>query len=130
VTTIRAINEAIAVRVTTGVATMWCAYIFAFIALLGLPQAIHDTVEGGGLLPMVTWTSQALLQLVLLSVIMVGQAKLNAASEARAAEDHASITEILSDLREDHATTHSILADLKDSHGDIHDILKRMQGTP
>ena len=62
-------NAWFAVKVTTGVGTMWCAYAFAAIALISLPQAIksHDAVT------LVSWVSQTFLQLVLLSVIIVGQ---------------------------------------------------------
>jgi DNA integrity scanning protein DisA with diadenylate cyclase activity len=96
---IAAFNDRLAVRCTRAVATMWCAYAFAFLALLGLPQAIHDTVAGGAL-PMVTWISQAFLQLVLLSIVMVGQSKLSESAEIRASEDHAAIMEELADMRE------------------------------
>src|SRR5690242_5043578 len=87
---------------------MWCAYVFAVLALMALPQAIHDTFSAGFQpLPLVTWGSQAFLQLVLLSVIMVGQAKLSAASEERANADHAALLEILADMREEHAARHA-----------------------
>ena len=61
-------NGRIAVLITKGVSTMWCAYIFAIIALISLPYAIH-----GGTATLVSWVAQTFLQLVLLSVIMVGQ---------------------------------------------------------
>ena len=57
---------------------MWCAYAFAILALLVLPEAI-----GGGLLPFVQWVSQTFIQLVMLSVIMVGQNILAKASDKR-----------------------------------------------
>ena len=58
---------------------MWCAYAFAAIALISLPQAIksHDAVT------LVSWVSQTFLQLVLLSVIIVGQNVLAAAADKR-----------------------------------------------
>jgi hypothetical protein len=67
------------VKVTTGVGTMWCAYAFAALALISLPQAIssHSTVT------LVSWVSQTFLQLVLLSVIIVGQNVLAAAADKR-----------------------------------------------
>lgn len=58
---------------------MWCAYVFAALALVALPQAIQ-----GGSLTMVQWISQTFIQLVMLSVIMVGQNILGAASDKRA----------------------------------------------
>ncbi len=72
-------NAWFAVQVTKGVGTMWCAYAFAAIALISLPQAIgsHDAVT------LVSWVSQTFLQLVLLSVIIVGQNVLAAAADKR-----------------------------------------------
>lgn len=66
---IRRINERLAVAVTAGVGTMWCAYAFAVLALVSLPGALktHDVVV------IVGWVAQTFLQLVLLSVLMVGQ---------------------------------------------------------
>ena len=62
-------NRKLAVLVTSGVGTMACAYLFAFIALISLPKAIqsHDVIV------IVSWVAQTFLQLVLLSIIMVGQ---------------------------------------------------------
>ncbi len=73
------INGRIALILTTAVGTMWCAYIFALLALLVLPDAIH-----GGLLTLVQWVSQTFIQLVMLSVIMVGQSILGQTSDKRA----------------------------------------------
>lgn len=74
------VNGRIALSLTTAVGTMWCAYAFAILALVVLPQAIR-----GGLLPLVQWISQTFIQLVMLSVIMVGQNILARASDKRAA---------------------------------------------
>jgi hypothetical protein len=74
------VNGRIALVLTTVVGTMWCAYAFAILALVVLPQAI-----GGGLLPLVQWVSQTFIQLVMLSVIMVGQNVLGRAADKRAA---------------------------------------------
>lgn len=73
------INNRIALVLTTAVGTMWCAYIFAILALLVAPQAIK-----GGLLTFVQWVSQTFIQLVMLSVIMVGQNILGQAADKRA----------------------------------------------
>lgn len=61
-------NDWIARKVTQGVSTMWCAYLFCIIALLGLEPALRPGGEG-----LVAWIAQTFIQLVLLSVIMVGQ---------------------------------------------------------
>jgi hypothetical protein len=74
------VNGKIALVLTTVVGTMWCAYAFAILALVVLPQAI-----GGGLLTLVQWVSQTFIQLVMLSVIMVGQNVLGRAADKRAA---------------------------------------------
>ncbi len=72
-------NAAFAVRITNAVGSMWCAYIFAAIAFVGLPGAIKD-----GTLGIVQWIAQTFLQLVLLSIIIVGQNVQAAASDKRA----------------------------------------------
>lgn len=61
-------NTAVALGVTKAVGSMWCAYAFCLLALSGLPQALSP--GGAGL---VSWVAQTFIQLVLLSVIMVGQ---------------------------------------------------------
>jgi DNA integrity scanning protein DisA with diadenylate cyclase activity len=73
------LNGRIAIVLTTAVGTMWCAYAFAVLALLVLPDAIR-----GGLLTLIQWLSQTFIQLVMLSVIMVGQNILGRASDRRA----------------------------------------------
>ena len=72
-------NAKFAVLITRLVGTMWCAYLFAVIALLGLGPALKPGGEG-----LVAWIAQTFLQLVLLSVIMVGQNVQSIASDARA----------------------------------------------
>ena len=74
------VNGRIALALTSAVGTMWAAYAFALLALLVLPQAI-----AGGLLTFVQWLSQTFIQLVMLSVIMVGQNVLGRAADQRAA---------------------------------------------
>ena len=71
-------NGKIALWVTATVGTMWCAYFFAVLALIALPSAF-----GSGILGMIQWISQTFIQLVMLSVIMVGQNILGAAADKR-----------------------------------------------
>jgi hypothetical protein len=61
------VNNWLAVRITAAVGTMWCAYIFAGLAAYGFPY--HNIVPTA----VVQWISQEFLQLVLLSIILVGQ---------------------------------------------------------
>jgi len=72
------LNGRIALLLTRGVGTMWCAYVFAILALIALPQAL------GSMLSLIQWVSQTFIQLVMLSVIMVGQNILSEASDKRA----------------------------------------------
>jgi hypothetical protein len=55
---------------------MWCAYAFACLALISLPAAIS-----AGTPSLVSWIAQTFLQLVLLSIIMVGQKVVAAKSD-------------------------------------------------
>lgn len=73
-------NTWLAVKVTNGVGTMWCAYAFAVLALVSLPGALAS----GNVVTIVSWISQTFIQLVLLSIIIVGQNILAAASDKRA----------------------------------------------
>ncbi|MGA3058317.1 MAG: hypothetical protein ABSE70_09850 [Candidatus Limnocylindrales bacterium] len=72
-------NGRVALILTTAVGTMWCAYVFCVLALVVLPQAVN-----GGMLTLVQWVSQTFIQLVMLSVIMVGQNIQSRASDKRA----------------------------------------------
>jgi hypothetical protein len=73
-------NTWFALRITGGVGTMWCAYLFAVIAIISLPSALQT----GQLIVIVAWIAQTFIQLVLLSIIMVGQNVQSAASDKRA----------------------------------------------
>ncbi len=74
------LNGRIAIVVTGVVGTMWCAYAFAILALVVLPSA----VQSGSPLALIQWLSQTFIQLVLLSVIIVGQNISSRASDKRA----------------------------------------------
>ena len=98
-------NSWFALHITNGVSTMWCAYLFCIIALISLPDAIK-----GGVATTISWIAQTFIQLVLLSIIMVGQrvasqasderaAKAQKASDLRAAKTYADCEEILKELR-------------------------------
>ena len=76
-------NAFLAVKITDGVGTMWCAYIFAALALVSLPDAIK-----GGTAALIAWIAQTFLQLVLLSIIIVGQKVAGEASDKRAIDTY------------------------------------------
>lgn len=96
-------NTRLAVGITRSVGSMWCAYLFALIALISLPAAInsHDPIV------IVGWIAQTFLQLVLLPIIIVGQNVLAAATDARAESDHKTLMAI-------HTLT-----------GDVHDLAEQ-----
>ena len=86
-------NAKFAVLITRLVGTMWCAYLFTIIALLGLSPALKPGGEG-----LIAWIAQTFLQLVLLSVIMVGQNVQSLAADARAANTYSDAEVILDRL--------------------------------
>ena len=88
-------NNWLAVKITNIVGTMWCAYAFTIIALISLPDAIK-----GGRSTLIAWIAQTFLQLVLLSIIMVGQ-KVAAASSDKQARQTYEDAEALLQLTDD-----------------------------
>jgi len=86
-------NKWLAIRVTDAVGSMTCAYVFSVIALCSLPAILsafhvfHSTFPAwmvkASLIALVSWIAQTYLQLVLLSVIIVGQNVQADASDAR-----------------------------------------------
>lgn len=78
---------------------MWCAYVFAGLALISLPAALstHDPIV------IVAWIAQTFLQLVLLPIIIVGQNVQAAADDARAESDHQTLIAIHTLTLEVHA---------------------------
>lgn len=86
-------NAKLAVFLTNMVGSMWCAYVFAILAFIGLPAALKPGGEG-----VIAWIAQTFLQLVLLSVIMVGQNVQSAAADARAQHTYDDTVAILDRL--------------------------------
>jgi hypothetical protein len=78
-TAVNRFNTRVALLITRAVGSMWCAYVFALFDMISLPDAIR-----GGTSAIVSWVAQTFLQLVLLSVIMVGQNVQAAAADKRA----------------------------------------------
>jgi hypothetical protein len=81
-------NYWIAVKITNGVGTMWCAYAFLIIDLFMLPPVI----KAHSVMVWVTYIAQTVLQLVLLPIIMVGQNVIQAQNESKADSDHKTLT--------------------------------------
>lgn len=80
------INTRIAVGLTKSVGTMWTAYAFVVLACIGLLAILGLLSPIVALL--VAWTSQTLIQLVLLPIIMVGQNVLGRKAELQADEQY------------------------------------------
>jgi hypothetical protein len=104
-------NSWLAVKITDGVGTMWCAYVFAVIAFVSLPailiqagyiskSAVPHFLTSAGLILVVAWIAQTFLQLVLLSIIIVGQNIAAAASDKRAENTYKDAEAILAEAIE------------------------------
>lgn len=102
-------NAKVAVLLTRGVGTMACAYVFCLIAVTSLPailvsagvltkSEVPSFLTKPGLILIVAWIAQTFIQLVLLSVIMVGQSVQSAASDARAVNTYRDTETILDRL--------------------------------
>ena len=85
--------DKVAIFITKIVGTMWCAIAFTLLALISLPQAIN-----GGTATTISWIAQTFLQLVLLSIIMVGQNLQSRHSELRADADYETNLEAKKDI--------------------------------
>jgi hypothetical protein len=106
------LNAAIGLKITVLVGTMWCAYVFAAIALVSLPDNIHSTSL------LILWISSSFLQLVLLPIIIVGQNIQARAADARAAKTFEDVQDARNKI--EHAIT------LLDIHttGGLHDAVQ------
>ncbi len=79
-------NTRLAVGLTQRVGTMWTAYTFAVLAIIGLFAILGLLSPVVALL--VAWVSQTFIQLVLLPIIMVGQNVLGRKAELQSEEQY------------------------------------------
>lgn len=105
-------NGRMALLITNAVGTMWCAYVFALLALISLPAAI-----AGGTATIISWIAQTFLQLVLLSVIMVGQKVAAKASDKQALQTY-NDAEALLEIQDE---IHKLIKVNNDLTQEIHD---------
>lgn len=110
-------------KITSLVSTMWCAYIFAAIALVSLPAAI----KSGNVVIIVAWIAQTFLQLVLLSIIMVGQQVAGAALEQKINETHEASLGEFELAKEARRIADLELAQIKTMAAEIHGLLKKSE---
>jgi len=101
------LNDWLAVKITKGMANMWCAYIFLIWSLVPLlfPQAQN----------IVFYVSGGIIQLVALSLIMVGQNVLGREAEKRDIETHDTVMLEMSLIRSEQE-----LAKIQRTNADIH----------
>ena len=120
---INAFNRRIAEKITSAVSTMWCAYIFAAIALISLPAALRT----GDPLVIVAWVAQTFLQLVLLSIIMVGQQASSDAVAQKINETHEASLGEFELAKEARALADQELQELKNIAKEIHQVHKDVE---
>ncbi len=120
---INAFNRRIAEKITSVVSTMWAAYLFAAIALISLPSAIRS----GDTLTIVDWVAQTFLQLVLLSIIMVGQQRSSEKVSKEIDETHAAALAEFEYAKEARALAQQELMEIKKMSKEIHSILKNIE---
>ena len=116
-------NRKIAEKITEGVSTMWCAYLFAAIAFISLPAALktHD------LIVIVAWVAQTFLQLVLLSIIMVGQSVSSASVEQKINETHTASLGEFELAKEARMIANQELTELKEIAREIHRVIRDLE---
>ncbi len=120
---IAAFNQRVAERVTSLVSTMWAAYLFAAIALISLPAAI----KSGEILIIITWIAQTFLQLVLLSIIMVGQKRSAETIAQEINETHSAALAEFDLAKESRAIADQQLKEIKQLAQEIHLVLKDVE---
>src|ERR1700730_13723288 len=102
-------NAKCAVLITRGVGTMACAYLFALIAFISLPAILIQAgvltnsdvpkfLTKPGLILIVSWIAQTFLQLVLLSISLVGQCVASPAADDRAEKEFTDTEAVLDAL--------------------------------
>ena len=117
-------NRRVAEKITSFVSTMWCAYIFAALALISLPAAIKT----GDVVIIVAWIAQTFLQLVLLSIIMVGQNVASSSVEQKINETHEASLGEFELAKEARELANQELAELKVIAQEIHQVLRDVEG--
>jgi hypothetical protein len=116
-------NLWLAEKITNGVATMWCAYLFAAIALISLPKAL----QSGDSIVIVSWVAQTFLQLVLLSIIMVGQKVQSSSVENKINETHTASLAEFELAKEARGFANTEIEQLHQLSKDMHKLMKEVE---
>lgn len=105
---------------TNKVGTMWCAGVFALIAFAGLPKAITEKNY-------VDWFIQNFLQLVLMSVILVGQDVQSKKTEKLIKETHRASVDEFEIAKRNQELASKELEELRLISADIHRIISELE---
>lgn len=89
-------NNRLGLLITKFVGTMWSAYLFAGLALISFPAALST----GDVRVIVDWVAQTFLQLVLVSIVIVGQNQMSKAAEAMAEATYKDATALLHEVQQ------------------------------
>jgi hypothetical protein len=116
-------NQKIATKITSFVSTMWCAYIFAAIALISLPAAI----KSGDRIVIVAWVAQTFLQLVLLSIIMVGQDASSRGMQQKIDETHTASLAEFELAKNSQEIANKEMAALKEITSEMHRLIRDIE---
>jgi hypothetical protein len=117
------LNQKIATKITSFVSTMWCAYIFAAIALISLPAAI----KSGDRIVIVAWVAQTFLQLVLLSIIMVGQDASSRGMQQKIDETHTASLAEFELAKNSQEIANKEMAALKEITSEMHRLIRDIE---
>ena len=117
------LNQKIATKITSFVSTMWCAYIFAAIALISLPAAI----KSGDPIVIVAWVAQTFLQLVLLSIIMVGQDASSKGMQQKIDETHTASLAEFELAKNSQEIANKEMATLKEITSEMHRLIRDIE---
>jgi hypothetical protein len=116
-------NQKIATKITSFVSTMWCAYIFAAIALISLPAAIKT----GDPIVIIAWVAQTFLQLVLLSIIMVGQDASTRGMQQKIDETHTASLGEFELAKKSQEIANKEMAQLRELTGEMHKLISDIE---
>ena len=116
-------NQKIATKITSFVSTMWCAYIFAAIALISLPAAIKT----GDPIVIIAWVAQTFLQLVLLSIIMVGQDASTRGMQQKIDETHTASLGEFELAKKSQEIANKEMAQLRELTSEMHKLIRDIE---
>lgn len=114
------INDWLAVKLTTMMSNMWCVYVFFLLVTVPLFLPNIETI--------CMYLSSSVLQLIALPLIMTGQNLLSKNSENRAAEDHATLMEAITDIRHIMTEEDTVTKDVADVKVQLAEIQKILAG--